>query len=65
MTQITVQPIDVEEIKQTSDVDALTRSSDNLIIASQQEYETASDLLKEIKSRYKEWGVQRGGMWKQ
>ena len=59
MTQITVQPIEVEEIELTNDVAALTKSSYSLIISSQKEYITASDLLKKIKSRYKELDLQR------
>jgi len=49
MTQIIVQPIDVEEIELTNDVAALTKSSYSLIISSQKEYIKASDLLKQIK----------------
>jgi len=59
MTQIIVQPIDVEEIELTNDVAALTKSSYSLIISSQKEYIKASDLLKQIKSRYKELDSQR------
>lgn len=57
MNQITVKPINVDD--QTLDVGRLSSKSQELVISTQPEYELASDLLKQVKSRYKELESQR------
>jgi len=63
--QITVQPIDVEEVENSaSDVVALSERSSDLIIENQEQYESASEFLKQVKSRIKELDNERKSITK-
>jgi len=53
----------VKEQKKTSDVPALCQKAE-LVISNQSDYETASTILQEVKSRYKELDSQRKGITK-
>ena len=57
MTQISVQPIEVNQ--DNKDVVALSERSKSLVISNQDEYTSASDVLKQVKARYKELDTQR------
>lgn len=52
-----------EEQKKTADVPALCEKA-NLVIANQEQYETAGTVLKEVKSRYNELDKQRKSITK-
>jgi uncharacterized protein YdiU (UPF0061 family) len=58
MSNINVNIDTAKEEKRISDVPALCRKAE-LTISNQAEYESASNILKEIKSRYKELDTQR------
>lgn len=58
MSNISVNIDTEQEQKRASDVPALCKRAD-LIISSQEDYETASVALREVKSRYKELEGQR------
>ena len=58
MNNISVNIDTVEEQKKTSDVPALCQKAE-LIISNQGDYEVASTVLSEVKSRYKELDAQR------
>jgi hypothetical protein len=60
MKEIKVTPINVEEVENsTSDVQTLVEESEQLIISSQEEFESASGLLTQVKTRGKELDKQR------
>ena len=58
MNNISVNIDTVEEQKKTSDVPVLCEKAE-LIISNQSDYEAASTVLSEVKSRYKELDAQR------
>lgn len=58
--QITVNPINVEQVETSSkDVVVLAEKTNQLKINNQDDYNSANDLLKTVKSRFKELETQR------
>lgn len=60
MSQITVEPIDVEQTQAgMQDVAVILDYSQKIVIQTQPQYENAAEILKRVKSRYKELDEQR------